>query len=129
MTKLSERFLLIDPTSTQMSGQLKFFKRNTMIKKKVSEFAVIIAYNCSDSNCFINSEDEAELNYALEIQYDAYKINHQETYNHLQNERISCFIPFFSNNTLLVFLNWEDIIYQQKIKGIDLVRDLEKKKL
>jgi len=34
MTKLSERFLLIDPTSTQMSGQLKFFKRNTMIKKK-----------------------------------------------------------------------------------------------
>ena len=130
MSELSDRFLLVDPIMTQINDNLALFKRNTTINKRVSGFNVGIAYNCSsDPNCIINSEDEIELNYILRIECDSYKINHQDTYKPLEKQRVNCIIPFFYYNIQIGTLNWQNIIYKQNIKGIDLMRGLESNKV
>ena len=124
--ELSDRFLLVDPKNSQ--DHLAFIKRNAKIETRVSDLMVAIVYNCSDSNCIINGEDETEISYILRIEYDSYEINHQNTYNPFIKHRISYIVPFYFNNLIMVSLNWENIIYKQNIKGIDLLRDLEKNK-
>ena len=130
MSELSDRFLFVDPIMTQITDNLTLFKRNTVINKRVSDFFVGIAYNCSsDPKCIINSEDEIGLNYILNIEYDSYKIEHQDTYNPLQKQRVNCLVPFFYNNIQMGALSWQNIIYKQNIKGIDLMRGLESNKV
>ena len=130
MSEQSDRFLLVDPIMTQINDNLALFKRNITINKRASDFNVGIAYNCrSDPNCIINSEDKIELNYILRIEYDSYKINHQDTYKPLEKQRVNCIIPFFYYNIQIGTLNLQNIIYKQNIKGINLMRGLESNKV
>ena len=117
--KLSDNFIIRDWRTREE------IKRNTIITKKVSDLIIDLEYKCSDYNCTLREEDKTYFNYWIEIKYTSFALDHQTDGIPLKKES-RMFVaeyPFFYKNTLIRYLYWGLIKYNDESKGFSRLFD------
>ena len=104
------------------------------IKRRVSDFSLIIEYICDDLNCtYEDEDDEEELfrnRYSLMINYKGFTLTHQNSSSPLQLQEnfIDFFyeiIPFYFDYSFEYTLNWQILKYKEQ-KGLSNVFSKQK---
>ena len=118
---LSEKFKIFDMYEFLNYQKLIYISRNTIIKKKISELFLGIIYQCNNSNCTKDSEDETDSLYSINILFDGFRFDFQNRSNPLIKSKFLYGFPFYFNKTGFEIVTWEVIKYKQINKGIDIL--------
>ena len=129
LTTLNSKFILFNGNEFFGRNNLKIIKRDSNIKGRVSDIIIGIAYECNNSSCIIEDNNQnlpLYHNMAL-MSYKGFKLDHEDSNNPLKdNDNIVTF-PFYNNKFTFTLLDWENVIYNHNKNGIDLIRCLTKK--
>ena len=123
-TPLSDNFLIKPWKNIKM-------ERNVTFECKVSDLIFNIFYKCPNENCALLEKDKSLFNYWVRISYSGFKLNHQSDGAPLtKNNNLIFFeeFPFYFQNTLIRYLNWEIIKYNDESKGFMRLYDKIMKK-
>ena len=112
--QISNRFLIYD------SSQKREIKRGEFFQTRANETYLTLLYNCPDENCTLDENDYDPLGYFLKMTYRGYKLDHQSETIPLEASAERYFTeeyPFFFDNTLIRYSQWEVIKYVEE-RGI-----------
>ena len=142
--KLSFKIELYDYNNEVLSDNFVIFpgrsnlkiKRNETFECKVSDLVFNILYKCPDYDCNLEEKDRTIFNYWVSINYTSFDLNHQSL-NHqsdgppltINKDRMfEGSYPFYFKNSIIRYLNWEIIKYNDENKGFMRLYDMITKK-
>jgi hypothetical protein len=89
----------------------KFFDET--IKKKVTDFYIVVYYKCDDENCTLPF-DTRILKFWFSFVYESYSLEHQNTNSPLTKIYKVFSNAFYFDNRTEIIPNWHNIIYKEK---------------
>ena len=106
-------------------------KRNETFECKVSDLIFSIMYKCPDDDCNLEEKDRTRFNYWVSISFTSFDLNHQSDGPPLIINKDRMFkeeYPFYFKNSIIRYLNWEIIKYNDENKGFMRLYDMITKK-
>ena len=110
---LSDKFVVVD------AYDFSPLERKTVYQKNISSLGFIIVYLCNDEECSLNDQDYNVLDYMFELKYSGFQLDHQGDIPLIKDDD-TFFVDFYCfsfTNTVLNFLNWETVKYEES-RGI-----------
>ena len=111
---LSENFILYDSYTYEMLDREKNY---TIIDRRISDFSIVIFYNCgNESKCSLREEDKSYNGYRLKISYETPKIDLQNEPTPFREDSIINVIQtsFYYNYIYSKYFDWEVIKYKEQ---------------
>ena len=111
---LSENFILYDSYTMEMLDRKENY---TIIDRRISDFSIVIFYNCiNESSCSLREKDKSYNGYNLRISYTTQKIDLQNEPTPITEDSITNVIQtsFYYNYLYSKYFDWEVIKYKEQ---------------